>query len=77
MTIKGPWDAKVTPHAKRQNELAKILPKQLQARELPRRHDEPDTDQSGRCPEPRAAAAGTDRAKGEERQGHREGSPQG
>ena len=61
MTIKGPWDAKVTPHAKRQNELAKILPKQLQARELPRRHDEPDTDQSRGCSKPRAPTEGTDR----------------
>ena len=37
MTIKGPWNAKLTPHAQRQNELAQALPKQLQARELPLR----------------------------------------
>jgi len=35
MTIKGPWDAKTTPLGMRQNELARALPKQLQAREMP------------------------------------------
>ena len=40
MTIKGPWDAKITARAKRQNELAHALPKQLQAREMPLKRSE-------------------------------------
>lgn len=35
MTIKGPWDAKITPDAKRRNEQAQALPEQLRAREFP------------------------------------------
>ena len=57
MTIKGPWNAKLTPHAQRQNELGQALPKQLQARELPLRRVEQVTHPSqisqGGTPEPK------------------------